>query len=155
MKLTSELIRKAHKMTREIKEEFPNVDYKFQFGLCMSYLLKNKEDNEMVENEEVIYTHECHDQSNYHLKKSKHWAKLVKSIDKTKTDMFAFEGEWLSATEENIVHVGDIILEFKGCKDRCYSLIRVLKGGELEYLAIGTMKKKVSFIKECYEEMYK
>ncbi len=42
MKLTSEIIRKAHKMTREIKEEFPSVDYKFQFGLCMSYLLKEE-----------------------------------------------------------------------------------------------------------------
>lgn len=154
MKLTGEIIRKAHKMTREIKAEFPSVDYKFQFGLCMSYLLKEQE-NEMVENEEVIYTHECYDQSNYHLKKSKHWAKLVKSIDKDKKDMFAFDGEWLSVTEENIVHVGDIILQFKGCKDRCYSLIKVLEKGELEYLVTGTMKNKVSFIKECYEEMYK
>ena len=151
-KITGELMRKAHKLTKEIVAEFPNVDYKAQLGICISYLLE--EEIEEVKEEEVVYKHDCHDQSNYHLKKSKHWAKLVKSIDKTKKDMFAFEGEWLSATEENIVHVGDVILEFKGCKDRCYSLIRVLEGGELEYLAVGTMKKKISFIKECIEESY-
>ena len=46
-----ELMKKAHQMTREIKNEFPEVDYKFQLGLCISYLSKNemKEDVEMVE----------------------------------------------------------------------------------------------------------
>lgn len=45
-----ELMRKAHQMTREIKGEFPNVDYKFQLGLCISYLSKNeeKEDGNMI-----------------------------------------------------------------------------------------------------------
>lgn len=46
-----ELMKKAHQMTREIKDKFPEVDYKFQLGLCISYLSKNemKEDVEMVE----------------------------------------------------------------------------------------------------------
>ena len=33
-----ELMVKAHKMTKEIKNEYPNVDYKFQLGLCLAYL---------------------------------------------------------------------------------------------------------------------
>ena len=33
-----ELMKKAHKMTRKIKAENPTVDYKFQLGLCLSYL---------------------------------------------------------------------------------------------------------------------
>ena len=49
MKLKSNLIKEAHKMAREIKEEFPGVDYKTQFGLCMSYLLSNREDFKMVD----------------------------------------------------------------------------------------------------------
>ena len=49
MKLKSNLIKEAHKMAREIKEEFPGVDYKTQFGLCMSYLLSNREDIKMVD----------------------------------------------------------------------------------------------------------
>ena len=46
-----ELMKKAHQMTKEIKAEYPEVDYKFQLGLCISYLSKNekKEDVEMVE----------------------------------------------------------------------------------------------------------
>lgn len=34
---------RAHEMTREIKKEFVNVDYRAQFGISLSYLLNNKE----------------------------------------------------------------------------------------------------------------
>lgn len=43
------IMKEAHKLTREIKKEFPNIDYKFQLGLCISYLYKNKEAVKMVE----------------------------------------------------------------------------------------------------------
>lgn len=43
-----ELMVKAHKMTKEIKSEYPTVNYKFQLGLCLSYL-QNEGENEMVE----------------------------------------------------------------------------------------------------------
>ena len=33
-----ELMVKAHKLTKEIKNEYPEVDYKFQLGLCLAYL---------------------------------------------------------------------------------------------------------------------
>lgn len=33
-----ELMIKAHKMTKEIKTQYPSIDYKFQLGLCLSYL---------------------------------------------------------------------------------------------------------------------
>ena len=42
-----ELMVKAHKMTKEIKTQYPGVDYKFQLGLCLAYLQKEGE-NEMV-----------------------------------------------------------------------------------------------------------
>lgn len=38
-----ELFIKAHKMTKEIKKEYPEVDYMFQFSLCLSYLKESKE----------------------------------------------------------------------------------------------------------------
>jgi len=40
------VMKAAHKMAKEIKAEYPNVDYKFQLGLCISYLSKGE--NEMV-----------------------------------------------------------------------------------------------------------
>lgn len=38
-----ELFVKAHKMAKEIKKEYPEVDYMFQFSLCLSYLRKEGE----------------------------------------------------------------------------------------------------------------
>ena len=38
-----ELMKKAHEITREIKAEYPEVDYKFQLGLCLSYLMKGND----------------------------------------------------------------------------------------------------------------
>ncbi len=43
-----ELMVKAHKMAKEIKNEYPEVDYKFQLGLCLAYLHEEGE-KEMVE----------------------------------------------------------------------------------------------------------
>ena len=42
-------MKEAHRLTKEIKNEFPEVDYKFQLGICMSYLLNEKGENKMVE----------------------------------------------------------------------------------------------------------
>ena len=49
MKDMSLIMKEAHRLTKEIKKEFPNVDYKFQLGICMSYLLNGEGENEMVE----------------------------------------------------------------------------------------------------------
>ena len=45
------IMKEAHRLTKEIKREYPSVDYKFQLGLCISYLYENekKENAEMVE----------------------------------------------------------------------------------------------------------
>lgn len=43
------LFKEAHKLTKEIKKEFSNVDYKAQFGICLSYLQEKKGDCKVVE----------------------------------------------------------------------------------------------------------
>ena len=48
------ILKKAHEMTREIKREYPNVDYKTQLGICISYLYNEKEENEMTNLEMLI-----------------------------------------------------------------------------------------------------
>lgn len=35
-------------MTKEIKAQYPEVDYKFQFGLCLSFLMNEKEETMKV-----------------------------------------------------------------------------------------------------------
>lgn len=42
-----ELFVKAHKMAKEIKNKYPNVDYRFQFSLCLAYL-RNEEELEQI-----------------------------------------------------------------------------------------------------------
>lgn len=48
-----ELMIKAHKMTKEIKNEFPEIDYKFQLGLCISYLQEKEIDVKINVNDNV------------------------------------------------------------------------------------------------------
>lgn len=43
------LMKEAHKMTKEIKEQYPEVDYKAQLGLCLSFLSQEKGEKKMVE----------------------------------------------------------------------------------------------------------
>lgn len=43
------IMKEAHKLTREIKKEFPEVDYKFQLGLCISFLSKEGDNNMTIE----------------------------------------------------------------------------------------------------------
>ena len=53
-KITSELMREAHKLTKEIVKEFPGTDYKVQLGICISYLLEEVEVEEKLTKEAVI-----------------------------------------------------------------------------------------------------
>lgn len=43
-----ELMKKAHKMTKEIKAQYQEVDYRFQFGLCLSFLMEEEKEMEVV-----------------------------------------------------------------------------------------------------------
>ena len=52
-KITGELMREAHKLTKEIVREYPNTDYKFQLGLCISYLLAGDVEEKLTK-EKVI-----------------------------------------------------------------------------------------------------
>ena len=47
MKNMRNIMIEAHRMTREIKRTSPEVDYKAQLGLCLSFLMTNKEEKVM------------------------------------------------------------------------------------------------------------
>ena len=42
------IMKEAHRLTKEIVKEFPNVDYKTQLGICISYLYKEGGEKEMT-----------------------------------------------------------------------------------------------------------
>lgn len=47
-----ELFKKAHQLTKEIKKEFPEVDYRFQFSLCLAYLQEGEKEMVKLEGTE-------------------------------------------------------------------------------------------------------
>lgn len=49
------LMKAAHEMVKEIKAQYPEVDYSFQLGLCIAYL-STKGEEEMVNLEELKQT---------------------------------------------------------------------------------------------------
>jgi hypothetical protein len=59
----------------------------------------------------VLYAHSCKDSSHYHLRKYSHWAKLVRGVDVSKTNGYAFIGEFLSVEAEHKLPVGSIVVE--------------------------------------------
>lgn len=77
---------------------------------------------ESISNKLVVYTHDCKDSSRYHLNKYKHWSKLVKSVDTTKTNGYAFNGEFLNVNYEHKLPVGSIIAEVCGETIKVYKI---------------------------------
>lgn len=62
-----------------------------------------------------LYTHRCKDSANHHMGKYKHWAKLVSGIDTSKTNGYAFIGEFLGVNYEHMVPEGSIVVEVCDC----------------------------------------
>lgn len=46
-----ELMVKAHKMVKEIRNKYPEIDYKFQLGLCLTYLYEEETKKENIVSE--------------------------------------------------------------------------------------------------------
>lgn len=59
------LMKEAHKMTKEIKEQYPEVDYQAQLGLCLSFLAqKGEEEVKKIEGKsekQIRYAENCRD----------------------------------------------------------------------------------------------
>ena len=90
----------------------------------------------------VLYTHGCKNSANYHLNKYKHWAKLVKSVDTTKTNGYAFAGEFLAVTAEHKVPIGSVIVEVCGKDIDGY----VMESTGKHHVASGKINSMSSFI---------
>ena len=59
----------------------------------------------------VLWTHQCQNGSKHHLGKYKHWAKLITGVDATKTNGYAWQGDFLSVAAEHMVPVGSCVAE--------------------------------------------
>ena len=95
----------------------------------------------------VIYTHDCFGSSNYHMNKYKHFSKKLTGIDESKTNGYAFSGDFLSVECENLVTEGSYIVEV------CMGIIKLYKASdnEKELLLKGNSGAYVSFIRKAKE----
>jgi len=103
----------------------------------------------------VVYEHDCMKSASYHLRKYKHWAKLLTAVDTTKSNGFAFIGEWLSVTSQNQVIEGSLVVEYCGYDgNREFKLYRVTQSGKVEIVA-SSRQTIVEFIRKAAEELKK
>ena len=92
----------------------------------------------------VVWTHDCHDASNYHKSKYKHWVKLLTGVDDTKMGGYAFLGDFLKTFDQNFVPKGSYILEVCGGTATLY---KAVDDFEKEKIAQGSTKD-IKFIRE-------
>lgn len=101
----------------------------------------------LKEKKQSIYTHDCYGSSDYHFGKYKHYSKKITAIDSTKTNGYAFSGEFLQLRNENLVPEGSYVIEACSCKLRIYRVDNDLK----ELILEGSSSSYVSFIREAKE----
>ena len=56
------LMKKAHEMAKEIKEQYPEVDYQAQLGLCLSFLTQEGKQEMKIEGKsekQIKYAEDC------------------------------------------------------------------------------------------------
>ena len=97
---------------------------------------------------DCVYTHDCKESSNYHLGKYKHWAKLVKAIDKSKTNGYAFIGDFLKVQNEHRVPKNSIVVEVCGTTLTAY---RITGDHEKTKISSAGMKSLSSLISELFD----
>ncbi len=95
----------------------------------------------------VLYTHDCKGSARYHLGKYKHWSKLVTSVDTSKTNGYAFSGEFLSVTAEHKIPVGSVVVEVCGSTIEAY----IMKDGGKEYQFRASTSSMSDFIEKVAE----
>ena len=108
------LMKEAHKMTKEIKEQYPEVDYQAQLGLCLSFLAQEGEQEVKIEGKsekQIKYAEDCREKRMSQLQKRID-RKIKKSIETEKmTYKVRKTGEKLELTKVEAMQTAIIILQ--------------------------------------------
>lgn len=83
----------------------------------------------------------------------KRWAKVITSIDNTKTNCYAFVGDWLSKENntENILIKNSYIIEFIGRKENQFTIYKATDNNKKDLILEGDTNSLVSFILKARE----
>jgi len=104
--------------------------------------------NQATDKDLVIYEHDCKSKADYHLRKYRHWAQIVTSVDTTKADMTAFVGEYINQYKIRNQHKipnGSIVVEACGINLKAY---RVTGDKQKELLAEDYKSSICDFISD-------
>lgn len=114
-------------------------------------ITKNIELKNENKNEKVIYWHECSSASSYHLRKYRHWMKVLTAIDDTKTNGYAFIGDFLSMEKENLVEVGKYVIEVCDNELYLYQVIKDEQEDNKKFITKSDYAHFISFIQKIKE----
>ena len=143
------LMKEAHKMTREIVNNYGDVDYMTQLGLCLSFLSQEKEGNEIVElkgTEKQVKWAE--DIRNRIIKVNEIFEKAIEGVDMDKIA----KSTWL---DDNMYVIAQISLKNILAQEEAKFFIenfRDLKDYMIENTLLYEPEKQVKFIYSLVKE---
>lgn len=109
-------------------------------------LNKIKEELNARTKKKVIYRCEDCNVSNYSKKKRNCWAKVLTKIDDTKTNGYAFAGNFLNLRAENAINEGDYVVEHNAGG---FILYKATGDNKKELVAEGYKNELITFIRKC------
>jgi hypothetical protein len=115
--------------------------------------LKAEINHELARREDKfgVYAHDCINSAKYHLGKYKHWSKKIDDVDTTKTNGYAFKGDFLNIKEQHKLKINSLVVEFKGCENT-YTLYRMEASGKEEIIE-ATRSNLIELIEKAKEEL--
>ena len=142
------LMKEAHKLTKEIKKQYPEVDYKTQLGLCLSFLSQEggKEMVELKGTEKQVKWAE--DIRNRIIKVNEIFEKAIEGVDMDKMA----KSTWL---DDNMYVIAQISLRNILAQEEAKFFIenfRDLKDYMIENTLLYEPEKQVKFIYSLVKE---
>lgn len=101
-----------------------------------------------VDAPKVIYLHDCASATDYHLGKYRHYAKLLTGVDTSKTNGFAFKGDFIGVSDEHLIPSGSVVVE--RCDDTVIAY-RVTGDRQKEKIAGCSAFRMIDFIRKLAE----
>lgn len=142
----AEKLEKRDKMKKMLKNM--EVEELKEIKLEIEKLITEKTESKEL----VLYTHMCKDSSNHHLNKYKHWAKKIISIDTTKTNGYAFAGEWLNVKYEHKLPINSVVVEV--CHKNITAYVITKNGKEkIDEAYTDSMSNFIEKLNEYMEEI--
>ena len=108
------LMKEAHKMTREIKEKYPEVDYQAQLGLCLSFLAQEGEQEVKIEGKsekQIKYAEDCRERRIAQFERRIERKSRKSSVDEKITYKVRKNGEKLELTKIEAMQTAITILQ--------------------------------------------